>query len=76
MSLLEAFDEATATEPLVLSEEGMAYVLAVHKLVDDYDFESDTLVDLCEAAGGPTALLEMLGDDIPVEYILSMGGDR
>lgn len=76
MSLLDAVDDAPEAVPIVLSEEGIAYVLAIHKLVDDYDFETDTLASLCEAAGGPTEALAMLGDGVPAEYILSMGGVR
>lgn len=76
MSLLDALDNETNTMPLVLSEEGVAYVLAVHGLVDNYDFDVDTLASLCDAAGGPAEAREMLDDGIPAEYILSMGGAR
>lgn len=60
--------------PLILSEGGLAYILAVHELVDQYDFDVDTLAGICEAAGGPENALELLGDGVPAEFILSMGG--
>lgn len=60
--------------PLILTEGGVAYVLAIHELVEQYDFDTDTLADICEAAGGPENALELLGDGVPAEFILSMGG--
>lgn len=62
------------TVPLILSEGGVAYVLAIHELVDQYDFDADTLAGICEAAGGPENALELLGNGVPAEFILSMGG--
>lgn len=76
MSLLDAFDDAAATVPLILSEDGVAYILAIHGLVDNYDFETDMLASICDAAGGPAEAREMLDSGIPAEYILSMGGAR
>lgn len=68
--------DTTEAVPLILSEGGVAYVLAVHELVDLYDFEADMLADICQAAGGPSEALEMLANGIPAEYILAMGGAR
>lgn len=60
--------------PLILSDEGIAYISAINNLVEQYDFDTDTLADICQAAGGPENALELLGDGVPAEYILSMGG--
>lgn len=68
--------DTTEAVPLILSEGGVAYVLAIHELVDQYDFETDVLAGICEAAGGPENALELLGDGIPAEFILSMGEAR
>lgn len=60
--------------PLILSDEGLAYISAINNLVEQYDFETDMLASICQAAGGPENALELLGDGVPAEYILSMGG--
>lgn len=45
-------------------------------LVDKHGLSADTVKELSAATGGPEETMQMLNENIPVEYILAMGDKR
>lgn len=59
-----------------LRKRGTAYAKAFDEIQARHGIETPTILLLIEAVGTPTAALELLDRNLPIEYVLAMGETR
>lgn len=76
VALAENIVDPTHPIRLTMSEEGIAYAQRIHELVHRHGLDPDTIVLVCDAAGGSEEALFLLDEGFPIEYIIAMGGTQ
>ena len=61
---------------LGMTEDRIAHAVAICSLMRDHGVSPDMVESLCYATDDPARVLALMGQGLPTDYILAMGGAR